>query len=145
MLPTFPTPLNYCWCVLGSTVLYTGSMSRIVHKWAEFVIPMYAHEPELLTEMYGYAAAAAHLELPHQLMDSFTIEQTDSKGEGWSLVDAAITAQKDYCMDIRQFFPGPLPFTMHSCQKVSMVLKQVAVSFDQRTARGSRSDDRHRQ
>jgi hypothetical protein len=76
---------------------------------------MYNFRPEFLTEMYGYDAAAAHLGLPHQLLDSLTIEQISSQTEGWSLVDQPIHA-RDYCMDITQLPQSTLPFAIHACQ-----------------------------
>jgi hypothetical protein len=112
---------NCRFCTLLDPAMFCttiGSMNRIVHQWAEFVLPMYAYAPEFFTEMYAYNAAAAHCELPHQLIDSFTIELVIAKDEGWSLLDSTI-AQGDYCID-PQTMSGPLPFAMHACQRISM-------------------------
>jgi hypothetical protein len=94
------------------------SIYKLIHKWAEFVVPMYAYQPEFLTEMYAYNAAAAHLKLRHQLIDSFTIEQINSPYEGWSLVDD-IAARSDYCVDLHGV-QDSLPFALHACQPVSV-------------------------
>eukprot|EP00584_Thalassiosira_punctigera_P005684 CAMPEP_0172531558 /NCGR_PEP_ID=MMETSP1067-20121228/4919_1 /TAXON_ID=265564 ORGANISM="Thalassiosira punctigera, Strain Tpunct2005C2" /NCGR_SAMPLE_ID=MMETSP1067 /ASSEMBLY_ACC=CAM_ASM_000444 /LENGTH=428 /DNA_ID=CAMNT_0013315949 /DNA_START=117 /DNA_END=1400 /DNA_ORIENTATION=- len=66
----------------GPPYLATASdMYSIAVKWCDFVPAVYAEFPELMAEMYAYSIAAAHLELPHQLVASLMVSDT-STGSG---------------------------------------------------------------
>ena len=40
-----------------------------------------------MAEMFAFCIAAAHLKLPHQMIDSMMISSINESGEGWALVD----------------------------------------------------------
>lgn len=73
----------------GPPYLATVSdMHRIAVSWSAFVAPTYAQYPHLLAEMFAYSIAAAHLELPHALLDSLMVSDVSAAGgEGWALVE----------------------------------------------------------
>jgi len=97
-----------------------GDMYKIANKWSEFVPRVHAQYPHLLAEMYAYCIAAAHLKLPHQLIDSLMISNPGNGGEGWPLVD--IIPPSETC----SFAQGPdhtkysLPSVIHLCQRYSI-------------------------
>jgi len=62
-------------------------MYAISKKWAEFVPKVHKEYPHLLAEMFAFCIAAAHLELPHQMIDSLMISNTGAGGEGWPMID----------------------------------------------------------
>ena len=89
----------------------------IVDKWREFAKPVHEQNPEsILTEMYAYSLAAAHLNLPHQLARSFMIsEQGD---EAFDLVhsnDAFTPSQM--CRHVPVAFK---PHVLHYCHRYSL-------------------------
>ena len=67
-------------------VVAAGDMHDIAVAWSEFAPRVYAQYPHLLAEMYAYCIAAAHLRLPHMLIDSMMVSQSGNGGEGWKLV-----------------------------------------------------------
>jgi len=97
-------------------VAVMADMFEIVVTWAEFVVPIHAQmgDGTFMAEMYGYDAAAAHLNLPHQMSNSFMISNTagDSSSEAWrQWVDGR--SSEDVCsMDM-----NPVPHTLHFCQR----------------------------
>lgn len=61
---------------------------QIAVKWAEYVPLVYKEHPYLMAEMYAYCIAAAHLNLPHQIMTSLMVSDGSTRrGEGWELVE----------------------------------------------------------
>ena len=71
----------------------------------------------LLAEMFAYCIAAAHLELPHQLIDSLMVSDISASIEGWPLVDsipAEETCEFARNMDREKY---PVPGVVHSCQR----------------------------
>ena len=92
-------------------------MYQISLKWTEFVPRVHKEYPYLLAEMYAFCIAAAHLELPFQLIDSLMISNTDASGEGWDLVDAL--PHEGVC----EFAKKPdhaahaVPSVIHLCQR----------------------------
>jgi len=62
-------------------------MYAISKKWVEFVPKVHKVYPDLMAEMFAFCIAAAHLKLPHQMIDSMMISTPNVEGEGWSLVD----------------------------------------------------------
>jgi hypothetical protein len=75
---------------------------------------MYSH---LLAEMFAYCIAAAHLELPHQLIDSLMVSDISASIEGWPLIDAIPNEEVcDFARKIdreRYAVPG----VVHLCQR----------------------------
>jgi hypothetical protein len=95
-------------------------MYDIAVKWTEFVPRVHEQYPYLLAEMFAYCVAAAHLQLPHQIIDSLMVSNIDSTGEGWDFVDRI--PEEEIC-----FIPQnpsnqsayPLPNVIHYCQDYS--------------------------
>ena len=53
---------------------------RYAVKWAEFVPRVYVQYLQLLAEMFAYSLAVAHLELPHQLMNTLMVSDIGARG-----------------------------------------------------------------
>jgi len=118
---------------VGPPYLATVSdMYKIAVRWAEFVPLVHKQYPYLLAEMFAFCIAAAHLELPHQNIDSLMISNVDCAGEGWDFVDAISEKEgtKDFCtiamdppmsrMGLSPTSPSsPLavPSVVHFCQR----------------------------
>jgi len=59
----------------------------IAQKWVEFVPLIHKEYPHLLAEMFAYCIAAAHLKLPHIILDNLMVsDHSISKGEGWEFI-----------------------------------------------------------
>ena len=73
-------------------VVQANDMWKIVCTWADFVVPIHnqLNGHTFLAEMYAYSAAAAHLNLPHQVVRSFMISDPhdESDNEAWPWIDA---------------------------------------------------------
>ena len=93
-------------------------MHRIAVTWSSFVPAVYEQYPHLLAEMFAYCIAAAHLQLPHQMIDSLMISATNAGGEGWPLVDA-IPAHEvcGFGKNIRHDEQYAVPSVVHLCQR----------------------------
>jgi hypothetical protein len=95
-------------------------MYQIALKWSDFVPRVHAEYPYLLAEMYAFCIAAAHLKLPHMLIDSMMISNTGAGGEGWPMVDSMET--EDLC----KFAKHPdhskqsVPSVIHFCQRYAL-------------------------
>lgn len=73
----------------GPPYLATAAdMYKIAVAWTEFAPRLHAEYPHLLAEMYAYCVAAAHAGLPHLMVESLMVSNTEAGGEGWPLVDA---------------------------------------------------------
>ena len=94
-------------------------MYQIAIKWSEFVPGVHKQYPHLLAEMFAYCAAAAHLGLKHQVLDSLMVSNVYASGEGWPLVDR-ITKDKvsSLCEYASQpdHSDHPVPSVIHFCQ-----------------------------
>ena len=95
-------------------------MYAIAQTWSDFAPRVHAEYPHLLAEMYAYCIAAAHLQLPHMLIDSMMVSSAGIGGEGWKYI-------KDIPGDeICQFANNPkheihpLPSVIHYCQRYSV-------------------------
>ena len=87
-------------------------MHAIVQAWCDIVPKVHAVYEHLLGEMYGWSLAAAHLELPHYLSESFMVSATQSPGEGWPLVDAI--PKEEACMyPVKDM--NAIPYVIHYC------------------------------
>ena len=71
-------------------VAVASDMYRIAVAWSDFVPRVHAEYPHLLGEMYAYCIAAAHLRLPHGIVDSMMVSAVGNGGgaggEGWQFV-----------------------------------------------------------
>lgn len=103
---------------VGPPYLATArDMHSIAEKWTEFVPRVHKEYPHLLAEMYAFCIAAAHLKLPHQLVDSLMISNSGAGGEGWPFVKdlpaeetCGIAARPDHDK-------YPVPSVIHYCQR----------------------------
>jgi hypothetical protein len=82
----------------------------------------------LLAEMFAFCIAAAHLELPHQLISSLMVSDvsTGPDLEGWTLVDAI--APNDVCARAKSVVAYPattlrVPQVVHMCQRYGLGLE----------------------
>ena len=102
----------------GPPYLATGrDFYTLVKKWTDYVPKVHKVYPHLLAEMYAYSMAAAHLELPHQMVRSLMMSDTGNQREGWNLIDDL--SLEDACqfgLDIRKT-DRSLPGVMHYCQR----------------------------
>eukprot|EP00986_Skeletonema_menzelii_P011208 scaffold5693_cov141-Skeletonema_menzelii.AAC.15 len=96
-------------------------MHAIAQKWVEFVPLVHSLFPELMAEMYAFSIASAHLELPHQLVGSLMISDTNiDSGEGWKWID---NLPADNICDFAMNKMGDdishlsLPSLLHFCQR----------------------------
>ncbi len=95
-------------------------MHAIAEKWSEFVPRVHKEYPYLLAEMFAYCIAAAHLELPHQIIDSLMVSNTSGGGEGWPMVDAL--PRENHCEIARKHKHEdyPVPSVIHYCQRYAI-------------------------
>lgn len=98
------------------TVVLTG-VHRISLKWTEFVPGVYEQYPHLLAEMFGFCIAAAHLQLPFQLVDSLMISKTDAGGEGWPLIDKIPPSEMCSFAANPDHSKYAVPSVVHLCQR----------------------------
>lgn len=89
-------------------------MYNIAVKWAEFVPEVHKQYPKLLAEMFAFCIAAAHLQLPHQLVDSLMVSDAGIRVEGWKLIDEI---PGDEVCENAVFEKYPSPFVIHFCQR----------------------------
>ena len=71
-----------------------------------------AQQPNHLSEMFAYSAAAAHLKLPHQVARSFMVSNADVwEGEGWNLIEGK--SNEDVCSNVPV---EDMPHIIHYCK-----------------------------
>eukprot|EP00612_Vaucheria_litorea_P006340 CAMPEP_0171471968 /NCGR_PEP_ID=MMETSP0946-20130122/1012_1 /TAXON_ID=109269 /ORGANISM="Vaucheria litorea, Strain CCMP2940" /LENGTH=481 /DNA_ID=CAMNT_0012001543 /DNA_START=87 /DNA_END=1529 /DNA_ORIENTATION=- len=101
---------------------HTRDMKNIAEKWVEFVEDAYKGHPSILSEMYAFCIAAAHLRLPHKVLNEIMISDSISEKEGWDLIKKI--DDKDICDVIDTPLIGPvsnsLPVVMHYCQRYAI-------------------------
>jgi peptidyl serine alpha-galactosyltransferase len=88
---------------------------QIVALWRQLSIPIHQQSPkDILTEMYAYSWAAAHLKLPHQQAHSFMVSSQDERG--FHLFDdKTVFPSNQMC---RGNIPVSLkPHILHYCQR----------------------------
>jgi hypothetical protein len=97
-----------------------NDMHNIALHWTKFAPGVHAQYPHLLAEMFAYSIAAAHLELPHQLIDSLMISKIDVGGEGWPLVD--MIPAESVCAFAKEpdHSQYAVPSVVHLCQRYSV-------------------------
>merc|ERR1712157_158545 len=73
---------------IGPPALATAKdMYNIAMNWTEFAPGVHKQYPYLLAEMFAYSISAAHLNLPHQPIESLMISATHIGIEGWKWTD----------------------------------------------------------
>ncbi len=105
----------------GPPYIATGAdMYAIVNQWCSLVVrvhraPYSRNHDDLLDEMFGWSLAVAHLSLPHILVESFMISNTDAGDEGWPLIDALNNDELcEFPMSSEK--RNKLPYVIHYCQ-----------------------------
>jgi peptidyl serine alpha-galactosyltransferase len=101
-----------------------SDMYDLVKTWAEMAGPVYQLTTDHLSEMYAYATAAAHLNLPHQLSTSFMVSDPDvgprlgggGGGEDWTVID---TASPGHMCELANDdnWTATVPPIVHYCQR----------------------------
>jgi hypothetical protein len=90
-------------------------MLTIARSWADFVPKVHAEYPHLLAEMYAFCIAAAHVELPMQIVTSLMVsDSTSGPGEGWPLIQ---TIEDNKICDPTIMEEAILPSVLHYCQR----------------------------
>lgn len=99
---------------MGPPYLATAKdMYEIAIKWTEFAPGVHKQYPYLLAEMFAYSISAAHLNLPHQPIESLMISATHIGIEGWKWID-------DIPLDNVCSYDSSttnLPYVFHYCQR----------------------------
>ena len=95
-------------------------MYQISLTWSEFAPRVHKQYPHLLAEMYAYCIAAAHLKLPHMLIDSMMISASGIGGEGWKFVKNI--PDNDVCpfASNPDHSVHPVPSLIHYCQRYAV-------------------------
>lgn len=102
--------------------ILTDAMNLIFYR-------VYKRYPELVSEMFAYSMAAAHEDLPHFIVKSYMVSNTDElEIEGWPWIEALnddvceppeVSSIKDPTTGILRsaFYPKKsLPILLHYCQ-----------------------------
>jgi hypothetical protein len=89
---------------------------RIVTTWRSLAQPVHEQYPYLLSEMFAYSLAAAHLRLPHQLARSFMV--SDWKEPGLDLVTKNEHLDSSHmCRNVPTEYK---PHVLHYCQRLAL-------------------------
>lgn len=113
-------------------------MYEIAKNWVKFVPMVHAEYPHLYAEMYAFCIAAAHLNLPHELVEHLVVSDSFiggdgwpsgvAGGEGWPFIDNLLknTGKENICGTMMNesidylHSPSsvvPLPTLIHFCQR----------------------------
>lgn len=101
----------------GPPYMGTGrDFFKIADKWAEFGVGVHLQYPFLLAEMFAYCLAAAHLNLPHQIVQSFMVSDAGAGGmEAWK---HSIDKYEGTDLCTEGVIPEhELPNVLHYCQR----------------------------
>ena len=111
-------------------VVETADFLEIVQSWAEFVVPIYKQmkakgKDPFMAEMYGYCAAGAHLNLRHQMSNSFMISEPESgsDSEAWSEWIDGKSSQSVCSPDM-----SPMPHSFHFCQRYYIGVSTTSIA-----------------
>lgn len=89
---------------------------NIVTTWRMLAQPVHEQYPYLLSEMFAYSLAAAHLELPHQLAQSFMV--SDWKEPGLELITKNPNVKPEQmCRNVPK---ETKPHVLHYCQRLAL-------------------------
>lgn len=89
---------------------------NIVTTWRFLAQPVHEQYPYLLSEMFAYSLAAAHLQLPHQLAQSFMV--SDWKEPGLDLVTKNPNVKSEQMC--RHVPKETKPHVLHYCQRLAL-------------------------
>lgn len=92
-------------------------MYQIAVTWSEFAPRVHKQYPHLLAEMYAYCIAAAHLRLPHMLVDSLMVSASGIGGEGWKFVEDVPADEVCAFAGDPDHAARPVPSVVHYCQR----------------------------
>eukprot|EP01062_Namystynia_karyoxenos_P080764 TRINITY_DN8747_c0_g2_i1.p2 TRINITY_DN8747_c0_g2~~TRINITY_DN8747_c0_g2_i1.p2 ORF type:complete len:641 (+),score=162.36 TRINITY_DN8747_c0_g2_i1:82-1923(+) len=101
-------------------LLLAEDAARLGRHWARLMGPvLQASRGDIITDMWAYSMAAAHLRMPHLTLDHFMVSDPDMSearlGEGWHWVDR--WPRNVSCRN-PQVPPGHLaPTLVHYCQR----------------------------
>jgi len=93
---------------------------KIADKWVEFCPKLYEEFAELLTEMYAYCLAAAHLQMPHFMVFNWMVSEPGMENrEGWPEIDSAAADPNFQCdaSILNTHETSNIPNILHYCQK----------------------------
>lgn len=93
-----------------------GDMYRIAVTWSDFAPRVHKQYPHLLAEMYAYCIAAAHLGMPHMLIDSLMVSAAGVGGEGWKFVKEVPAGEMCEFASDPDHGVHPVPSVIHYCQ-----------------------------
>mmetsp|Transcript_32374 Transcript_32374/g.78973 ORF Transcript_32374/g.78973 Transcript_32374/m.78973 type:complete len:526 (+) Transcript_32374:133-1710(+) len=87
-------------------------MYQIASLWCDYAPRVYHIHPKLFAEMFGYIYATTQLDLPHTLIKSIVISNTETNREGWPYIDNL--AETDICDTPSD---SALPVGLHYCKR----------------------------
>eukprot|EP00636_Phaeomonas_parva_P003080 CAMPEP_0118851420 /NCGR_PEP_ID=MMETSP1163-20130328/877_1 /TAXON_ID=124430 /ORGANISM="Phaeomonas parva, Strain CCMP2877" /LENGTH=499 /DNA_ID=CAMNT_0006783767 /DNA_START=168 /DNA_END=1667 /DNA_ORIENTATION=+ len=102
---------------------------KISHYWTDFCPKLYEEFATLLTEMYAYCLAAAHLQLPHFTVTNWMVSEPDMETrEAWPEVEEIIDSEDFVCdesiLTIHERHPQS-PNILHYCQRYVIAQDQI--------------------
>lgn len=92
-------------------------MHKIAVTWSDFAPRVHKQYPHLLAEMFAYCIAAAHLRLPHMLVDSLMVSAAGIGGEGWKFVKDVPAGEVCAFASHPDHIVHPVPSVIHYCQR----------------------------
>ena len=114
-------------------IVAVPDMYRIASYWSLFVPKVHEQYPYLLAEMFAYCIAAAHLKLPHTLLSSGMVSNTEmsAKEEGWSVIDEVeyndqcpfakkVQTADQWKRHVKSDTAGTTPIALHYCQRYGL-------------------------
>ena len=114
-------PTGAMYYPVGPPYLAVASdMHAIAVTWSDFAPRVHRQYPHLLAEMYAYCIAAAHLGLPHMMIDSLMVSSAGVGGEGWPLVNSIPSEEVCTFAQHPDNERYPVPSVMHYCQRYAV-------------------------
>lgn len=95
-------------------------MYKIAVPWSDFAPKVHKQYPHLLAEMFAYCIAAAHLRLPHMLIDSLMVSAVGIGGEGWKFVKDIPSSEMCTFAASPDHTVHPVPSVIHYCQRYAV-------------------------
>ena len=95
-------------------------MYNIAVTWSDFAPRVHKQYPHLLAEMYAYCISAAHLKLPHMLIDSMMVSAAGIGGEGWKFVKDIPAREICNFAAHPNHIAHPVPSVIHYCQRYAV-------------------------
>ena len=114
-------PTGAMYYPVGPPYLAAASdMHAIAVTWSDFAPRVHRQYPHLLAEMYAYCIAAAHLGLPHMMIDSLMVSSAGVGGEGWPLVNDIPSEEVCTFAQHPDNDKYPVPNVVHYCQRYAV-------------------------